>query len=434
MILNIKPINEVYIGKTKELLEIEKQLDKFRNKYMGQYLLKSKVNSDPDLIKLNRMFESYFGIGCFMLGIESERAVNAYTISIDNNFDVNRKGKDIIVDKNGYRFKKEYDYSMCIATYTGVLFNPDFETDECMAMILHEIGHNFFRCMSGYNCIMSNVFTALKATVIIATMIACPAYGTTIAIPYLLTNTNAFMKFVNKIELKLRENNSVLISLSDTLDDISGIIETGKTAANDIIRILCRGLAYYPMIPSVLFKKLNPISLFSTGIRYKGERTADNFATIYGYGAAEASLFNKFNNEKMHDKDIVMGQFDKFPILPTLFHLVEMPALIILTAFDEHPDEIYRCKDQLALLKREVKKEDLDPKMRAVLLSDIKQCEIQIDQLIDTTKGIKDPYLAKHLYNKVLSHFNGGLKELLLDDKKKFDRYDDQYNKLNSKF
>lgn len=57
---NLQAINEVYFGKTKEILAIEKQLDLVRNKYMNRYLTNVFVNNDQDLLKLNRMIEDYF--------------------------------------------------------------------------------------------------------------------------------------------------------------------------------------------------------------------------------------------------------------------------------------------------------------------------------------------------------------------------------------
>lgn len=32
---NLRPVNEVYFGKTKDIQKIENALDHFRNKYMG---------------------------------------------------------------------------------------------------------------------------------------------------------------------------------------------------------------------------------------------------------------------------------------------------------------------------------------------------------------------------------------------------------------
>ena len=88
MIFKDNILNEVYFGKTKEMLAIENQLDKFRNKYLGKYVFNTHVNSDPELLKFNRMIEDYFGFGCFACHIINQMLVNAFTAPIDYRIDV----------------------------------------------------------------------------------------------------------------------------------------------------------------------------------------------------------------------------------------------------------------------------------------------------------------------------------------------------------
>ena len=80
--------NENYIGKTKELQEIEKQLSIVRKKRMGTYVLDNKINLDKDMLKLNRMIEQYFGFGTFSLNIIGVPVENAFTCPIDMRYDV----------------------------------------------------------------------------------------------------------------------------------------------------------------------------------------------------------------------------------------------------------------------------------------------------------------------------------------------------------
>jgi hypothetical protein len=49
--------------------------------------------------------------------------------------------------------------------------------------------------------------------------------------------------------------------------------------------------------------------------------------------------------------------------------------------------------------------------------------------MIDISGGFSDPQIAKHLYNRILYSITHSrtLKEILLDDRKKFDRYDRTY-------
>ena len=83
---NIKQqaVNEVYFGKTPELIAIENQLDIFRNKYMNRYVFNMSVNSDSDLLKFDRMMEDFFGFGCFTLHIHNQAACTAFTFTFSS--------------------------------------------------------------------------------------------------------------------------------------------------------------------------------------------------------------------------------------------------------------------------------------------------------------------------------------------------------------
>ena len=416
---DLKPVNEVYFGKTPELQAIEKQLDVFRNKYMGKYTLNPRVNNDPELLKFDRMMEDYFGFGCFTLKIINERIVNGCTLPISYRYDVIKNDKNLIVDKKGFKFKKEADYAAIIISYSGIIFNPNFTTEEVMAMIMHEVGHNFAAALNHKVGIMLSVFAAINF--IIDAM--------NLNIIYLVISSNSALSWITKLMKKTREKSGCMSVLVDTVDLLNSFIYNGLYLVSDIVKVLSLGISdTYSASISVLNTIKNPIDkiiqLIALPTGFRDERVADNFATIYGYGPATVSLQSKFESSENDSASLVMNAVNKVPLLGALINLNSLPALLILTAFDEHPAGVDRGRDQLALLKREVAKDDLDPKMKKVILSDIKACENKIQKIYDTSKGIQDPYISKHYYNKFLMNFDKTFKTILLDDKSKFDEYD----------
>ena len=50
-----------------------------------------------------------------------------------------------------FKFKKEAGYAAIVCIYAGLIFNPNYSTEEIMAIIMHEIGHNFQEAISGVN-------------------------------------------------------------------------------------------------------------------------------------------------------------------------------------------------------------------------------------------------------------------------------------------
>lgn len=428
MLFDNKAIDEAYFGKTPEILAIEKQLHIFRNKYMGGYIVNPGVNSDPDLIKFDRMMEDYFGFGCFTLKIINQSVVNGFTYPLDYRFDVNRTAKDLIATKKGFKFKKEYDYSLLMCSYSGIMFNDNFTDGEIMAMILHEVGHNFNSALNSKQACMTDLFITIAAI----NDVLFAFVGNPYAIKELITNTNAWRNYADRLGRKWREDGIFYTKIYDTIRDIKSLIGTAYMTVDDVVRVLTGGFGMLltgaiQALYKVRDVLLHPLSLIFAPMRYRNERGADNFATMYGYGPEEVSLMSKFNGEEVDSPRIVMNAINKIPLLSTLIHLNEFPGILLVSIFDEHPTEMARCLDQLELLKREVQKDDLDPKMKKYILSDIKACEQQLAKLTDTRRGIKDPYLAKKFYNKFLLSINGDFKHVLFDNNK-FAEYDKAYD------
>ena len=388
---SIQCINEVYFGKTKELLEIEQQLDVFRNKYMEKYVLNMKVNSDMDLLKFDRMMEDYFGFGCFTLHIHNMQEANAFTMPIDYRYDYKNPRDNIIADKNGFKFKKEFDYACILGIYSGVIFNPEFSTQEIMALILHEVGHNFNSVINRPNGAMLNIYTTcLYALNLLTSVLLTPA------LINIHINTNKHRIALDRMGKNMREQNYFPIIIYDAMKQILMIAYAGVKGISNITRIFTMGVqCVYDILTKVINIPLkilsNPLSVilkpFGVKVGYRSEESADNFATMYGYGGELSSALQKLEGAEGESSSKIMKAFNKLPVISSLMHLVEAPALILLSIFDSHPNTVIRVKDQIALLEAELNKADIDPKMYNVIKQDIKVCEEALDALIDTSKG-----------------------------------------------
>lgn len=418
---NLRPVNEVYFGKTKDIQKIENALDHFRNKYMGQYFV-VKVNQDPELLAINRMFEKYFGFGCFSLTINNQVAVNAYTIPIDARIDVNSLNatKTVIADKDGFKFDPKMDYCCMVYMYSGFIFNEAYTTEEIMACILHEIGHNFYASLNTNHGIMASIFKVFVFLAIIQGNIQL-----------LFNGTNTISSAVKKLEQKLTEEKSLLIDIRDNVRHVINIFKTINSIPVAVLNVLTfNGLTALGYALDFISKVRNPLNLIFLPKKISDEKTADNFANMYGYGPALSSAFIKMDSSKTHPSKI-MRAVGSIPFISALYNLVPLPTQILATAFDEHPEGIYRAKDQLRMLQREANKEDLDPKMKKVILADIQAINKQIDMFMDNSQGLKDPDWAKHTYNKLLNELDMG--DILSSREREFKSYDDVYNDRNGK-
>ena len=427
-------INEVYFGKTPSLQKIEKQLDKFRSKYLGKVhtMTPPRVNQDQDLFKFNRMIEEEFGFGCFSLQIIGEPIMNAFTMPIDMRIDVLNSNKHLIADKNSFKFNKDADYSCIVCIYSGIIFNPEFTTSEVMACILHEIGHNFSSALYRKYGLMSNFYCIMILLNNILAIILNPTSKNLKAgSKYLIRNTNTVSKMLDKLERYLRKNDSLLLILKDWHNAISDALSSGiDTIVNLIDRITLGSLSLSASIISGFFTGINfmynPLNLLILGFRYRNERMADNFATIYGYGSELTSFLNKLTSANVKPMQKSIELFNNIPIISHIYNFNLSIANILNTAFDEHPDGIVRAQDQIDLLNNELQKEDLDPKMRNVIRQDIKACQKQIDNFIDLSKGIKDRDFVRNIFNKAI-YKSGAKGDAIFDDNTRFKAYDKTY-------
>ena len=423
-------LTEVYIGKTKELLLAETQLDIFRKKYMSKYVFNTRVNSDKDLLKFDRMMEDIFGFGCFTLHIHNQPSVNAFTMPIDFRCDYKNPTDNIIADKNGFKFKKEYSYAAILGIYSGLIFNPAFTTPEVMALLLHEIGHNFNSALNKSNGTFTNIIVTIETFISIIS-------GSPLAFINTIKNSNQMRMALDTAGKNMREKNAIPVIVYDAFKQLQSVLNTTALTINDILRVGSLGTltiinALYNCVRSALMYIINPANIITKiiglNIKYKSELTADNFPTIYGYGPELASALNKFEGAEGDSSSIIMRSFNKIPVLSTIMHCNEIPVFFLAQMFDEHPHSTARIKDQLDLLNLELSKQDMDPKMVDRIKKDIKECNKSLNRLTDVTTGIKDPYMGKKLYNYLLSKCT--IKSKLLDDKQKFAKYDELYKDL----
>ena len=430
---NLQAINEVYFGKTKEILAIEKQLDLVRNKYMNRYLTNIFVNNDPDLLKLNRMIEDYFGFGCFSLNIINEPIVNGFTMPIDNRIGLKNQisKKYLIVDKGTFKFNKSADYTCMVYIYSGVMFNPAFTTGEVMSVILHEIGHNFYSALNNeYNGIMTNVYTYSCFILRLLIGIKNPS----LAIKNILYSSDLIVKTKENIKKYLRENDSITQKIIDTIVWAKNIVEQVKGLKFKLLDLGSLGILpmIYATINTTMY--LSPIELLITGFPlkrgYAFERTADNFATMYGYGPDNISFFNKASSKNINQASLIENIYMKIPIISNIYAINTNLTYMIMSCFDEHPVGISRCSDQLNMLKRELEKSDIDPKMKKTIQEDIKLCEKNIKDITNISGGLKNKDILRNAYYKALYEISDSkeFKDIILDDASRFDAYDDTYN------
>lgn len=371
-------VNEAYFGKSKELLEIEKQIGVLRKKFGKSYNgMDSKTyfgdwNGDPEMLKLNRMFEKAFGFNCFSMVLVRSSLINAFTIPVGVKWDTGGafnpdKLKSIaIVDKQGLKFDKNNNLCIICNMYTGLFFNYQFTDGEILGIILHELGHNFAGALDPKIAWNSMALTWLQIILDILNWFN-GAFTLNSISPQMF---NVLGKMTSQLREIMYQNCKPLITIYNIIGGLMGILK--DLGAN--LMAFNYYLNPFAGIGQKIISGITNLIIKPTG--YRDEKIADRFATMYGYGPELTSGLSKMEDSAggIAGKQAID---DAYPLLGSLLNFMPCCVQLVLGAFDPHPIWSERLEDQIRALEYELKKSDVDPKMKKVIESQIKDIRAQ---------------------------------------------------------
>ena len=404
-------INEVYIGETKELKEVQHNLSQFRRNIIdNNYNNMKKIKKDPWYKKFVKSVKSTFGYKTFEFEVKMSSSENAYCYSLSNQIKKNKNkySEYVSTSKDGFKFKNKFSCKLVITE--GLITNEFYSDREIMAIILHEIGHSFYEALDGKAIDMIEI----RETVYLVNSI--------------LQEILSFISMIGMfkgISQLANGANSIYKSIKTKVKETSGVNKMIQNLINmgvDILKIaLLVSGGYIPTVIMNIISKLNPISLVNTIFGYKDEKSADSFATMYGYGADLSSALQKLELSKDRGEVITNKVVD----------IMLLPCIILSLALDEHPDCITRAKNQLDYLEKEY--DDIDDKeTKAEIKGQINSIKKELDKtgkILDNFKN-KDIDKMRYMYCLIISKlYKIDVRELLskydphVENQKGYDKY-----------
>lgn len=366
-------LSEAYIGKTETLLEIEKQIGIIRAN-VKRY---TDINRSKEVQQLNRLFEKQFGMEIFSLHVEQNNTINAYTVPVACNFDISFKdniAKKVAGNKeNGFYFKEKNGLCIICNIYLGLLSCEEITDGEILAVILHELGHNFADAISKTIRVANEEFVVFRLQYLIYTAILSLGIK---AIPNYINYRNNTNKVKKKQESKTRNRR-----LKGLVDGIKARFSDMSMYVDEIISRLCGtgSIIYYKSITTE-----EELKQIKKSADRQNEVIADRFAGIYGYGPEQASALIKMHKqvskaEKFVDK---LGGFGK------IINRKYNDAFKDIYKYDCHPHVIQRLNEELKLLNEELSKSDLDPRLVKVMKQQVKELEKLRDEVTTVDKKL----------------------------------------------
>lgn len=403
---NSQVINEAFVGKTPILEEIEKKLGELRE----DIKFSDNLNRSPKVIEINRLFEKQFGMDIFALKVLQTQYIDAYTYSLSTRIDYVDKYSSladfITADmKNGFRFKPGNDAAVVVCISYEFLHNKLWTDAEILAILLHEIGHNFSGSL--YNDIyvanremMIQYKNTLKILIIGYAILSLCLVG----IPGLIKTIKQYNSLKNKgIKKEAKKDRK---KKPNKLKGFFGAIKgKGKDYASFVDELSARMSGdEYAEYAGKYFENMENNGYGEEYFKQANGRIdeviADKFAGIYGYGPDQATALLKCDEwdskaaKKIKEKG---SKKDKESNLK--YEKVNMQ----IHKYDVHPQTIQRINEELKLLRREVEKDDVDPKLKEVMLGQIKQLEDIIKDATTTYEKIDKNTEARKLYNDYIN-------------------------------
>lgn len=383
-----QPVDEAYIGKQTNLLAMEKCIERIRKKYYHAYdildlVLLKNVETDPDWHRLIELIEDQFGFYSVTLTLfEIEPSTygatpNACTYPL--HYDPVYMAKlrpNLKVDSNHIRYDKKAKVCTMIVVNPKLMFAKEVTPGEVLAIMLHEIGHNFED---------STLVAMLPLHYIrlIAVWSQMLAKGNTFSIALMATVLlNPVRRLYNDQYKKMQKDPTLFQLYSFMVYCLQYIIIAGgMTVKNAIWFCIIQPLQDILPKNTVDFLKmvidsiptLNPLALINAQITYVSEKYSDSFVALHGYGPEFIS-----GVKKMHNMGDVFGVNELLQTTPILGHILGLNNWIfghIMSVLEGHPDDATRMLTQVNVLEADLKNTQMDPKARKLVEKDIADCK-----------------------------------------------------------
>lgn len=402
-IYNKMILNEVYFQKNR-IGELEECISNYRKDLWKSPGLIKKFNTHPEILKFNRLCEDIFGFKGFMLIISpSTGMVNAMTMPVSYRID-NKNPKNMIVSTNtGFRYKKEANYYTSVIVFSDLITRKDISDREVMAIILHEIGHNFQDAINNNSTNM----LALKQILVFKDAVISALIGEVESLLSLVQSTNMYAKWDNNF------SNKIIKKFPKIIDSLDMLKKAFSVILYIPVKVLNKVLAPLGLYFTTLSIIVDPTKVGLIMMQYEDEKIADNFPTMYGYGGDVATALTKITYKNDYIEDMIINDI---PVISPIIGMYDSIIGILMHSIDCHPVLVSRLDDQINYLNKELN--NCDPKVAKEIKTQIKEIESVLDQTILKSRDIKDKDLLSKVYYSFVYKLigKGQVRDLFIGD------------------
>lgn len=478
-------LSEAYVPKSKYLKKAEELLDKLRQPYLIKdtsgitglgKINASRFNSAVENLQGNREWvefekclEKQFGFQTFTVNIFRSSIPNAFTLPVSIDITHLADFSDVL-DTNGLKYRESANINGISFISDGLLFNGKLSSGQILAVILHEIGHNFTQMAIEVVAKINAGKVLLGGTIGILSLFLKldGLLGTNLSLAQklgMIAGLFANDSVKNKINT-VRRSDSALNQALDIGISVMSLNSDVAMLINDLLRIKgtligvfrnkiishFKGKALAQMDNLKGNYKSAIVAQIANYSAFMDESFADKFVAMNGYGVEFATGMKVFEAEA-HSFGI-RGTIDKVPVIGQIFALDYIMSATFNTIMtgEPHPALASRLNTQIDILEEELKRPGISNRTRELIKKDIKDIREKTNDLDKLMK--KDINFKSSQYKYYILSFNelitkiqpkGDIRELFMskvkDNKSIMDtleknakKAEELANKLNKKF
>jgi hypothetical protein len=437
-------LSEAYVPKSKELKKAEALLDQLRTPYLTKdssgltgvvrttasrfKSIGGNIQNDPKWVQFEHCLEKQFGFRTFTVNIVRNSLPNAFTLPVS--LDITHFGSfDDVLDKNGLRYRESANIDAISFITDGLLFNGKLSSGQVMAVIIHEIGHNFTQTAidfiakfkAGQTLLAGTIgllslFTKLDRTLLHTDL---PLSQKLLMTSMLFLNDTTKNKFNT---LRRDEDTNGLKQILDFGYSVSKVVDDFNFIKDELDRLkymflnifrnqvfsIIKSNLRYSVATMRNSKKQIIMSKVMSFPGFMDESFADKFVAMNGYGVEFTTGMRIFESE-IHGVGIY-GTVDNIPIVGQLFAVKSMINSVFsnIMGADPHPSMASRLQTQIDVLETELNRPGVSERTKALIRKDLANIEKEnkkLDVLLSKEINLKSSHYRYYImtFNKWLS-------------------------------
>lgn len=368
-------VYEYYAGRSKELIKCEGYLNNIVAKIgYGEKdfdLSKTPISrNDPDHKALERELAKFFKVKEVRIYWEGGQ-VNAYTLCNSKLSAMNASN----ALKNG----KDSNISILTFMYWNTISTCGLTGAEVLAVLLHEIGHNFYWCpLSLFNEIFITIMN--------------------LGLPVLI---KMFAKGIYTIKGEVKDWIRVNLPAVQNIADMVSRVNVEFGLMSKPFNIL-KKVGDLILNPSKIIYTIANADL----TKYGGEKGADSFAAKYGYGPELSSALRKMKGaQNSLYGAAISGTGAIGNVLADITELqIDITNMILL---EPHPNNNQRAAAMLNKLEKDLQKGDYSPEAKKELEAEVKRMRKAYEEATLITESEDGPNIRKGIYTMLDGLTNG---------------------------